>query len=660
MSEQQSSVIVTNLSEVTTFASLRHVFGELFGPVRHVDVIRGRNFGFVRFADEDDAKKAVTASRTSGIMVDGNRVQVNIARIRGEKKKQEPVIEKTEKNFSIYIFGVQSEQKALYKRLRKIQGFMQIIRLESSPSKACPEGKIALVKFESAKHAATAVKCLDDAVFKGVHIKARSAAEVKHKTDRLILRNLSFDANKEDVWHALQMIGPLRELHLPQPQRGFCFLQFFSAKDAANALRKGIFSVNDRDVALDTCVDKQHYAPKTELVVKEQEDDKNNEKEEQQDEEDVVVQEDSNSSTSSAKIDNTKIDDAAQGKTIFVRNLPYGATSNQLKTLFPQAESIYIVHDKVTGLPRGSAFVKFKDTPPSSIIDDLKLELDGRELHLTLAVPRAQVSQVVKSVKKEDKRHLALLDEGFVAAGTTAAEGVPRAEIEKRAKSRAANKRKLTSPLFFVNPTRISIRNLNSDVDEKSLRNKIGQTVRQLKILTDENGRSRGFAFAEFDSHQHALNALRLLNNNPKFSSSLAPRGGRLIVEFAVENKIKADQRAAKKLMRQSSLGNPSSPAKRKNENDTSPSNKRPVHENISKKRPRDHPDQSTSSFSASLPKAILPAATSNSNDHSKKKKKKGPEQLPPASSFSSSTSTTTAADIKAALANGRAARWFE
>jgi nucleolar protein 4 len=59
----------------------------------------------------------------------------------------------------------------------------------------------------------------------------------------------------------------------------------------------------------------------------------------------------------------------------------------------------------------------------------------------------------------------------------------------------------------------------------------------------DENGkpRSRGIGFVEFEEHEHALAALRALNNNPTtFTSQRRP-----IVEFAVE-----DARAVRKLER--------------------------------------------------------------------------------------------------------------
>ena len=68
-----------------------------------------------------------------------------------------------------------------------------------------------------------------------------------------------------------------------------------------------------------------------------------------------------------------------------------------------------------------------------------------------------------------------------------------------------------------------------------------------VKLLTspakEEGGdaKSKGLAFAEFDDHEHALCALRQLNNNPKpFGPDRRP-----IVEFAVEDARVLRKRAA-------------------------------------------------------------------------------------------------------------------
>ena len=41
-------------------------FADRFGPVKRVDVIRGRGFGFVKFAADADAKAAVQAVPDTG------------------------------------------------------------------------------------------------------------------------------------------------------------------------------------------------------------------------------------------------------------------------------------------------------------------------------------------------------------------------------------------------------------------------------------------------------------------------------------------------------------------------------------------------------------------------------------------------------------------
>jgi hypothetical protein len=56
--------------------------------------------------------------------------------------------------------------------------------------------------------------------------------------------------------------------------------------------------------------------------------------------------------------------------------------------------------------------------------------------------------------------------------------------------------------------------------------------VRNLKIILDSAGESRGFGFVELASHGAALHVLRRLNNNPEIYGS----NHRLMVNFSIEN----------------------------------------------------------------------------------------------------------------------------
>ena len=80
-----ATVIVRGLGDDSTHESIRWVFADRFGPVKRVDVIKGRGFAFVKFAAEADAKAAVQAGRDTGVEVDGVWASVDVARDKGAK-----------------------------------------------------------------------------------------------------------------------------------------------------------------------------------------------------------------------------------------------------------------------------------------------------------------------------------------------------------------------------------------------------------------------------------------------------------------------------------------------------------------------------------------------------------------------------------------------
>jgi nucleolar protein 4 len=229
---------------------------------------------------------------------------------------------------------------------------------------------------------------------------------------------------------------------------------------------------------------------------------------------------------------------------------------------------------------------------------DDALTLDGRQLILSRAVSKTDAEHLADANTRErrrlDKRNLYLAYEGTLNVNKVADEELelPKMDIDKRRRAIREKKLKLQNPLYFVSPMRLSVRNLSTALDDRKLKKLFhdaasagvragnvdlaeikpellakGSTpvkVRMAKVVRDmesakagKEPRSRGYGFVEFSEHVHALAALRVLNNNPKFTSYAAGRvstsgapdssKSRLIVEFALENhgKLKLREKRA-------------------------------------------------------------------------------------------------------------------
>ncbi|KAK9113050.1 hypothetical protein Scep_020569 [Stephania cephalantha] len=250
-------------------------------------------------------------------------------------------------------------------------------------------------------------------------------------------------------------------------------------------------------------------------------------------------------------------------RTIFISNLPFDIDAGEVKqrfSAFGEVLSFVPVLHPVTKRPRGTGFLKFKT---SSAVEDaisaantesgLGIFSKGRLLTVFKALDKksAHEKEVERTKKVEhDHRNLYLAKEGVILAGSSAAEGVSESDMMKRQVLEKKKTDKLRSPNFHVSRNRIVIYNLPKTMTEKELKklcidavisraSKQNPVIRQIKYLKDSKERkassknySRGVAFVEFTEHQHALVALRVVNNNPEtFGPEKRP-----IVEFAIDN----------------------------------------------------------------------------------------------------------------------------
>nr|XP_043622546.1 RNA-binding protein 28 [Erigeron canadensis] len=290
---------------------------------------------------------------------------------------------------------------------------------------------------------------------------------------------------------------------------------------------------------------------------------------------------------SSAKTEKTNIKpvetEEELERTLFICNLPFDITNDEIKqrfTGFGEIQSFVPVLHPVTKRPRGTGFLKFKTLDAADAafaaatsVAGLGIILKGRQLKVLKALNKkaAHDKEVEKTKKEEiDHRNLYLAKEGLILEGTPAAEGVSDSDMSKRRSLEQKKATKLKSPNFHVSRTRLIMYNVPKAMNEKQLKRlcldavtsratKQKPTIRQIKLLKDSvkgkevsKNHSRGVAFIEFTEHQHALVALRVLNNNPEtFTAEHRP-----IVEFALDNVQTLRQRNDKIEAQQQGFGN--------------------------------------------------------------------------------------------------------
>ncbi|KAF9442502.1 RNA-binding domain-containing protein [Macrolepiota fuliginosa MF-IS2] len=223
------------------------------------------------------------------------------------------------------------------------------------------------------------------------------------------------------------------------------------------------------------------------------------------------------------------------GTTLFVRNVPFTATEDELRTLFRTYGPLRyarITLDMETGRSRGTGFACFwnkedadkvieqsdllrKETtgnapatakknpfvlpsiltpdPSSSLAQSLVLH--GRTLDVVRAVTRDQASKLKeegeKARQKADKRNMYLLKEGVILPNSPLAQDLAPAELERRTNSYNARRALLKSnPSLYISRTRLSVRQIPTFATERVLRKLALHAVRTFKAEVKEGARN--------------------------------------------------------------------------------------------------------------------------------------------------------------------------
>ncbi|KAG5929375.1 hypothetical protein E4U42_006115 [Claviceps africana] len=477
--EERRSLFVRSLPAGISNEALADFFSQHF-PVKHAVVVVDQNtkeskgYGFVTLADADDAVAAKnTLDKTEW---DGKRIRIDIAEPRKRGSAE------------------------------------------------------AIQEAESSK-------------------RARAEAQ---KPPKLIVRNLPWSIKtSEQLSQLFRSYGKVKYADLPQKNgklRGFGFVTIRGKKNA----EKAVEGVNGKDIdgrtlAVDFAVDKATWDEQHE---KEQDSGKAGPPEEEEDEEDgdeadeASVKDDDTLSIGSdpqsqkgqrneldADLENfmknhmqnmedeededEQQDETEKNKrlskqkttdntsTVFIRNLPFTTTDEQLKGFFSHFGAVRyarVVYDKVTEKAAGTGFVCFvhesdaksciKEAPrpkasapnskPSRLMDENadptgKYTMDGRLLQVAQAVDKTEAANLADNSlakrREKDKRRLYLLSEGAIQRGSPLFDLLSPSEIQMRQASAAQRKKLIQSnPSLHVSLTRLALRNIPRNYGSKELK----------------------------------------------------------------------------------------------------------------------------------------------------------------------------------------------
>lgn len=444
---------------------------------------------------------------------------------------------------------------------------------------------------------------------------------VRKKRARIIIRNLPFQLTEDHLKEYFSKYGKIEEVNILKKDGkpvGCGFVQFDHVQSAAKAIHHANMKLlQGRSIVVDWAIPKNKYTKDrnnpgnkkednvdTEIKIEHEEhqnDDKSNNKneymdisaeenkediqnlseEEVQDIKDEEVTEEEASGEEETddkefirrKNFKRESNDVEDGKTVFIKNVPFSTTNNELKEFmeerFGPVQYALICIDRMTEHSRGTAFVKFKNIEDSekclSAGTELRLHDEILEPYKALSRKCIMDKNNLKNKKEKDSRNLYLVKEGVITAGSPAAVGVSATDMAKRLQLERWKSQILRNLNMFVSRVRLVIQNLPASLDDAKLRlifKKYGgpkAIIREARIMRDLKnidangvGTSKEFGFVTFTKHEDALRALRAINNNPKIFTPYK----RPIVAFSIENRImvNAKQRRIEKSLARNPL----------------------------------------------------------------------------------------------------------
>ncbi|KAI1928134.1 RNA recognition motif-containing protein [Ophidiomyces ophidiicola] len=599
------TLFVRSLPASATTESLANYFSQTY-PIKHATAVADpqtkqcKGYGFVTFADVDDAQRAMEELNDSEF--DGRKIKIEVA---------EPRHREIDEKLGKSVPSAQATQLKEQREQRRQGALPPRLIVRNLPWSVTEPDQLAVLfrSYGKVKYADVPKKGGRHSGFGFIVMRGKKNAERAMEAVNgkdIDGRTLAVDwAVDKEVWEKQRQFtedAGEESANIPETS------DRVSGDDVADEV--------DSDGGVDIEVDNGD----TGSVESAENYEENAEEEEKEEEEEEEEEDDRNLST------------------IFIRNLPFSASDETLYehfTTFGAVRYARVVVDPETERPRGTAFVCFykeddtkaclleaprqmdqqsKDFKPhsatgmkKSVLEDEKNDpsgkytMDGRVLQISQAVSRREAGRLEaegtsrRDARDKDKRKLFLLSEGTIATNSPLYSKLSPSEVAMREASVKQRQKLIKSnPMLHISLTRLSVRNIPRNVDSKALKQLAREAVvgfatdvkkglrqplskdelfrsadlmkeqeklrkikgkgivKQAKVIfegregskiqeTSGAGRSRGYGFIEYTTHRSALMGLRWLNGHAVGALGATKidadeKKKRLIVEFAIEN----------------------------------------------------------------------------------------------------------------------------
>ena len=499
--DQRRSLFVRALPASVTTERLTEHFSQSY-PLKHATVVvdsktkASKGYGFVTFADPDDAQAAATELNNS--VLEGRKIKVEVAEPRHRDKDelggQKPTLSKGEQ--------VRAERE---KKQAEAQAPRLIVRNLPWSIKESEDLALLFRSYGKIKQAYVPKRSPKvQAGFGFVLIRGRKNAEkaLAGVNGKVVDgRTLAVDwAVDKETWKTLQN-GEETESGIAEEIEA----QAVQETNGSHGKKDGIVNsdgLHEEDDADDAGEDKSVDVMAVDA--------------EQDDEDDEELEDASVENASDEEESEDDEDKESDNTTVFVRNLPFMCTDEILSEHFSKLGAVRyarVVFDHETERSRGTGFVCFfnsddakscvknapKHPPPAatptadkkrrgealthSVLQNEASDptgqyiLDGRVLQVSRAVSKSEASRreaegsSKRDIRDRDKRRLYLLSEGTIPRGSKLYEKLGPTEINIREAS-AKQRQKLirTNPSLHLSLTRLSVRNIPRSVTSKELK----------------------------------------------------------------------------------------------------------------------------------------------------------------------------------------------